>query len=229
MKKILLTFLLVLLFSAGMEAQRRNGLISRRGNSNGSLVLSIGPNYSFADPDCSKGFFGPMLNQSLLSNYDISIGFRQTFSNDIGYKASISYDNFTGEDIKNPRGYSFVTSAYQFNVQGEYSYNWGKRYGRSTPNALYGFLGLGALYSIADLKYSSYNGSYIHKPKHLSPVIPYGFGYQYNFNTNYYIGAELKMVYTFSDYIDGFMPPTPQSNSNDIINGFSITLAYRIF
>jgi hypothetical protein len=209
------------------------------------LVLNIGPDYCFADPYSSKGFFGPIANQNILNNRDISIGFRQSFTNnsgftflglsftsDFGYKAIFSYDNFTGDDKDYPiRNFSFNSLALQLTGQGEYSVHFTtRRYGRYYPHTLYAFLGVGALYSNADLsRGTDGHAGYLYKTNYIAPVIPYGIGYHYNFNTNYYIGAEIKWEYTFSDYIDGFKPPVVVSKSNDVLLGFSLTFGYKIF
>jgi len=246
MKRILFSVLLFTLILSGLHAQRRNGLIGHRAESSGSLIISMGPNYCYADPYNSKGFFGPIANQSILTNNDITIGFRQTFvdntgytifgqnfTNDFGYKAGFSFDNFTGDDKIYPdRDFSFKSTVLQLTGQAEYSVHFGKRYRRGYPNTIYGFLGVGGLYSKADLtKGSGGHSGYKYAPNGVdfTPVIPYGLGYHYNFNKIYYIGAEFKWEFTFSDQIDGFKPPYPDSKSNDVFQGFSITFGYKIF
>ena len=245
MKRNVLSVLLIMLIFSGLQAQRRNGLIGHRSESDGSLILSIGPNYCYGDPYSSKGFFGPIANQSVLKNMDISIGFRQSFVDnsryvllgqnvtmDLGYKAGLSYDHFTGDDKNYPiRNFSFNSTVFQLAGQGEYSIHIGKRYGRAYPHTIYGFLGVGALYCKADLLKGTDGGhiGYNYRSTDITPVIPYGFGYHYYFYNTYYIGAEVKWEYTFSDYIDGFKPPKNVSKSPDVLQGFFVTFGYKIF
>ncbi|MDP4238211.1 MAG: hypothetical protein Q8904_01905 [Bacteroidota bacterium] len=232
MKRLFLSVLFVLLLLDGLEAQRRNGLIGRRNTSEEYIIFSLGPDYCFADTK------GSPFNESPLNNMDVSLGFRQRFSGDfgpgiLGYKAALNYSNFTGTDGSYvQRGYSFKTNVLQLAVQGEYTYQFGKRYSRSTPNAIYGFIGAGVLRSnasLAGLNPNNYpKNNYRYKPTYIAPVIPYGFGYQYDLQNGFYIGAEFCWRYTLSDYIDGFKPPYPDSKSNDVMDGFSITVGYRI-
>ncbi len=241
MKKILLSILLVMLILVSVQAQRRNGLIGRRVASSGSLIFTFGPNYSFADPFDSKGFFGPLINQNILLNEDVSIGFRQIFSNNFGYRASFSYDHFTGSDVgvnvnqyrTNPsRNYSFYTNALQLSAVGEYSYMWGRRYSRYAPNCVYAFAGLGVMGFLPILSWHPYQTSTYNIRTNetiVTPVIPYGIGYRYDLNTEFSIGAEVNLRFTFSDYLDGFKPPPPDSKSNDVFEGLSLTLTYKLF
>lgn len=247
MKRLLLSVLLFTFILSGLHAQRRNGLIGHRSESAGSLIISIGPNYCYADPFNSKGFWGPIANQSILTNNDITIGFRQTFvdntgytifgqnfRNDFGYKAGFSFDNFTGDDKIYPqRDYSFTSTVLQLTGQAEYSMHFAQsRRSRSFPHTVYGFLGVGVLNSYAKLyRGSDGHGGYQYPPNgmDITPVIPYGFGYNYNFMRYYYVGAEFKWEFTFSDKIDGFKPPYPDSKSNDVLQGFFLTFGYKIF
>jgi hypothetical protein len=244
MKRILLSVILFTLILSGLNAQRRNGLIGHRAETAGSLILSIGPNYCYADPYNSKGFFGPIANQSILTNNDISLGFRQTFvdnstfsvfgqnvTNDLGYKAAFSFDNFTGDDKIYPvRNYSFTSTVFQLTGQAEYSIHFGQTRRRNYPHTLYTFLGVGVLNSSAKLNLgTAARGDYQYATIDITPVIPYGIGYYFNFQRYYYIGAELKWEFTFSDKIDGFKPPYPDSKSNDVFQGFLLTFGYNIF
>ncbi len=230
MKKILLSIFLLILVSFAAHAQRRNGLIGHRTQSSGSLVFTLGPNYSFADPDCSKGVFGPVINQNFFENQSLSFGYRYTFSDDFGYKVALGYDHFTGEDLKSDRNYAFKTNAFQLTGQGEYYYHFGKRFRRRWPNTVYGFLGVGVMASNADLTRPSLDnrGRYKYRQNDVTPVIPYGFGYKYDIDYQFSVGAEFCWRYTFSDFLDGFKPPYPNSISNDVLQGLSLTLSYRL-
>lgn len=232
MKKILLSVFLVMLTFSALQAQRRNGLIGHRTQSSGAFVLTLGPNYSFADPDCSKGVFGPIINQNMFENQSVTFGYRQTFSDDFGYKVALGYDHFTGSDIKTDRNYTFKTNAFQLAGQGEYYYHFGKRFRRRWPNTVYGFLGMGIMTSNANLTRPTLDnrGSYKYRGNEITvtPVVPYGIGYRYDIDYQFSVGAELCWRYTFSDYLDGFKPPPESSKSNDVLQGFSLTLSYKL-
>lgn len=233
MKKILVFTLLILLASSEVAAQRRNGIIHKRWDSEGFLTISFGPNYAFADPDCSKALLGPVLNQNILQNQDISIGFRQQFSEKYGYHAFMSYDTYTGSDIKNlTRNMSFKSSAFQMSVVGEYAYNFSKKYRKWKINSIYGFAGVGLIYNNADLNYDRTKGfiGYTYKETDLKPTIPYGIGYRYILlQEGLTFGVEIISRLTFSDYLDGFAPPSRSSKSNDMFQGFRFTASKRIF
>lgn len=229
MKKILLSVFLVMLTFSALQAQRRNGLIGHRTQSSGAFVLTLGPNYGFADPDCSKGVLGPVINQNLFENQSVTFGYRHTFSDDFGYKVALGYNHFTGNDIKMARDYSFVTNAFQLAGQGEYYYHFGKKYRRRWVNTVYGFLGVGIMSSNAVLdaprKYTYYKG---YRQNDVTPIVPYGLGYKYDIDSQFSVGAEFCWTYTFSDYLDGFKPQYPNSKSNDVLQGFSLTLSYKL-
>jgi hypothetical protein len=229
MKKILLSiFLLILVFFAA-QAQRRNGLIGHRTQSSGSLVFTLGPNYSFADPDCSKGVFGPVINQDFFQNQSVTFGYRYTFSDDFGYKVALGYDHFTGEDLKTGRDFVFKTNAFQLSGQGEYYYHFGKKFRRRWPNSVYGFLGVGVMASNAQLdRPATGNRDYKYRQNDVTPVVPYGIGYKYDIDYQFSVGAEFSWRYTFSDYLDGFKPPYPSSKSNDVLQGLLLTLSYKL-
>ncbi len=233
--------MLILLIPMRMEAQRRTGLISKqnrsslmrrqnnRNTNNGYLVLTLGPSYCFADPTSSEGLLGPIANQNFFLNQEATLGFRQTLSKNLGYKASFGYNHFSGSDIKNQiRNFSFETNSYNLSIVGEYTYPLAQRFKRRVPNIVYGYLGVGVMYSDADLipKFGG-NGTYEYKDKVFSPMIPFGIGYRYEFNADFSLGAEAIFKYSFSDFLDGFKPGA--SKSNEVLPGIQITLAYKLF
>lgn len=225
MKKILLFFILALLVFTEIQAQRRNGLIRRRSNSAGSIVASFGPAYCFGDPKDSP-FGNSFVNGT---NADFSLGFRQRFANNLGYKATMVYGNYVGTESPLNRNLDFNSNVLQFSVRGEYGYEFGfGRFRRDKPNFVYGFIGAGIMSSKISHNLVSYPGVDI-KSNVLTEVTPYGFGYQYDFNNNFMLGAEVGWQFPLSDYIDGLHPISGSSKSNDILFGVSVTLAYRIF
>ncbi|MEI7503989.1 MAG: hypothetical protein WCJ61_11960, partial [Paludibacter sp.] len=64
--------------------------------------------------------------------------------------------------------------------------------------------------------------------KDTAPVIPFGFGYQYQISNEFSLGAEVGWKYVISDFVDGLKPPTGNSKSNDIIAGLSFTASYKL-
>jgi len=234
MRRLLLSVLIVSFFLEGLQAQRGRGLVDKNDESQSYLSLSLGPEYCWSDEQ------GSLFNQISLKDNDISIGYRTTYANNLGYKLAFSYSNFTGNDngSKYVRNYSYSSSVLQLALQAEYFIKIGRRYYyKPTPNAIYFFVGAGVLRCNANLNTNNdIRGNYIYKPISYAPVIPVGFGYQYNFNNNFLLGAEFNARYPFSDYIDGFKPPLvilkngvkSVSKSNDVMGGFSITFTYLL-
>lgn len=217
-----------------LNAQRRNGLIGRRSTSVSSLVFSAGPGFLFGD---TQGSIFNTSNYSSVHNYDISLGFRQRFQNNFGYKASFNFGNQVGDDAGSKmigRGYSFESKIMEASICGEYSMRWGggryRRYRNSMPNSLYGFLGAGVLNSsIPNQSYlPSYSAGTTFATTDTAPVIPFGVGYQYQLTQDFSLGAEIGWKYIISDYVDGLKPPTGNSKSNDIIAGLSVTVSYKL-
>lgn len=212
-----------------LNAQRRYGVIEKSNVSTGTIIFSLGSEFCFADTKNSP------FTQNLLKNNDLSVGFRVSFPSNFRYKTQINYSNFTGSDGSDGnRTYSFSSKVGQLSFQGEYAFNFGKSQGHSSPpNSLYFFVGVGLLESSANLNFiPKENYSYKTRQDHqidVSVFIPTGFGYEYNFNNKFLMGLEYNFRYPFSDYIDGFKPPYPISKYNDILEGLSLTIGYRIY
>ena len=237
MKRLILSVLILFNFFLVLHAQRRSrGLVDESRETQSYLFLSIGPEFCFADPTASP------YSQSLLKNNNFTFGYRKLYPNNFGYKFEVSYMNFTGKDtvsLTNTRRYSFNSQVLKAALMGEYSIILGRRYYyRSTPSLIYGFLGIGMLRSIADLNYDPANpiAHYTYKRTYNCPVIPFGGGYRYNFNNGFLLGFEINYNFPFSDYMDGFKPPTKKlvdgtrtvSKSNDIFGGISLTFSYLL-
>ena len=235
MKKILIFSLLSLLVLPSLNAQRRNGLIGRRSTSEGSLIFSAGPGFLYGD---TQGSIFNTSNYSSVHNYDISLGFRQRFKNNFGYKASINFGNQVGDDVGSKmevgRGYSFESHIIEASVSAEYMIKFGggryRRYRSSEPNIIYGFIGAGVLNSsIPNQTYLSSTtvGTEFHA-KDTAPVIPFGVGYQYKISDDFSLGAEIGWKYVVSDFVDGLKPPSGTSKSNDVLAGLSVTVSYKL-
>ena len=234
MRRLLLSVLIVSFFLGGLQAQRGRGLVDKNDESQSYLSLSLGPEYCWSDEQ------GALFNQISLKDNDITLGYRTTYANNLGYKLAFSYSDFTGNDSgsKYARRYNYFSSVMQLALQAEYFIRIGRRYYyKPTPNAIYFFVGAGVLRVNANLNTNNdIRGNYSYKPLSYAPVIPMGFGYQYNFNNNFLLGAEFNFRYPFSDYIDGFKPPLvilkngtkSVSISNDVMGGFSFTFTYLL-
>jgi len=233
-KRLLLPVLFFMFLNAGLHAQRGSGLVDKSRETTSYLIFSAGPEYCFADTQNKPSV------KFNLDNTDLSLGFRKIFSNNFAYKVSFNYSHFMGNDsgyIKK-RKYGYSSKVLQFAIQGEYHIKIGPAYYyKPTPNSIYLFLGIGGMRSNLDYLHTNNDirTDYIYHTSYISPVIPFGFGYQYNFNNNFLIGAEFNARYPFFDYIDGFKPPKVDlegtksgSLSNDVMSGFSITLSYLL-
>ena len=244
MKRILIFTILLILIFTELYAQRGRGLIGRRKNSTGSIVLSAGPTYCAGD---QYGFPNPnyltnIFKNSLFSgnNADVSLGFRHKFPNDFGYKATFLYGKYAGEDdVKYHNDgsdrYSFNAQILQFTARAEYSKDFGRRYARSTPSNIYGFLGAGLINSAGTYlpTYIESNNNTPFDYKITTAIITGGIGYQYELLGKYYIGAEIGTHFAplkNGDKIDGYdFNNTHKESANDFIVSISITFAYKIF
>jgi len=228
MKKLPLSALLLLFFIGGLQAQRGRGLVDKSDESMSYLTFSVGPSFCFSDTKLKP------YSEPILKNYDFSIGYRKLFSTNFGYKVAFNYNNYSGKDtisISSTRFYSYTSSIMQLGINAEYFIRIGREYYyKPTPNAIYFFLGAGVMRSNAKLIPNEMRGDYDYKSNkyNYAPVIPFGVGYQYNFNNNFLIGAEVNWRFPLTDYIDGFSPPYPESKSNDILSTFSVTFTYLL-
>lgn len=227
MKKGLFSLILLFVIFSNLNAQRRYGLINRRIESIGLLVISGGPNYCFGD---SKVY---PFSQNFVTNshnYDLSIGFRSRFASNFGYKIAYNYGNYEGTDLNTPlayRGYSYISKVQELTAQGEYSIYFGPQFIKQKHNLIYVFGGVGVMNTVVDFT-GEKPGGFIYFPYDYSPVFPFGFGYEYELTSKLKLGAEITWHYSLSDYVDGMHHPL-FSRSNDILGGFKVTLSYQIF
>jgi len=189
-----------------------------------SVIVSLGTEYCFADTKES------VTKQSPLKNIDMSFGLRIKYPTNFGYRVNVGYSTFTGSDGASvSRSYSFASKTIQLSAMGEYTLSFGEAYETSsTPNSIYFFAGVGLLNCRANLDYYPKANYQYKADTNNSPFIPFGMGYQYNFSNNFQLGVEYNVRWSFSDYLDGFKPPRSASKSMDMLQGFSITLGYKI-
>jgi hypothetical protein len=245
--KLLAAFFLTFLLFNELEGQTSIQNVSKRDENNLSIVVTRGSEFLFADPGNSQQtIFGPVFNQGILTNGEFSLGLKRVFPGNFSIKADLSYSHYTGTDsivnLKDItekhtfdfrlRGYSFKSDVLQLKIRAEYAFYIGDEYSLYRTSAIYPFIGIGLLSSNATLTRSvpTFNddGKYKYLNSVVSPVIPFGVGYQYDLDPNFSVGAEIKYEYVFSDYLDGFRPPNPRSNNNDFIFGISLVLTYKI-
>lgn len=230
-KKLLVVFFLSFLLFNELEGQTSIQNFSKRDENNLSIVVTRGFDFLYADPGNSKtSIFGPIFNQSILSNGEFSVGLKRVLPGNFSFKADFSYSHYTGTDSLSQlsyRGYSFNSDVFKLRLRAEYSIYIGDEYSLYRTSSFYPFIGIGILNSNAKLQYTP-RGNYLYKPNDIALVIPFGIGYQYDMDQNFSIGCEFKYEYTTSDFIDGYKPPQPQSNSNDFIFGVALVLTYKI-
>lgn len=224
MRHIILFTLLITILIPDMKAYRRYGLIGKRIKSEGSIVFNNGPSYCYGET------YGLPTKRSVFNrtNFETSLGFRQYFPGNFGYKADFFYGNYTSQDGSNnaKRDYGSITNTFGLSARAEYAYYFGGNYRYRTPNqhSVYGFLGFGVI----NCSISPYNTKRDPIPHSVEPILPFGLGYNFAINDDLLIGLEVGWKYSFSDYIDGYHSPI-YSKYNDVIGGISLNVAYRIF
>jgi hypothetical protein len=235
MKKILFIILFFLILLPDLGAQRRRGFMSLRNRTfnraTGSIIASVGPSFCIGDPYAS--IFKETFNNGV-HNYNASLGFRHWFPNNFGYKGTFTYANYAGSDkVDKFHGglpYSYVSNYFEASIRAEYAIKFGSRWGRIPPFAVYGFIGGAYLNSIVKFPQFDNNGGSINSapgsPYNSGFAIPFGVGYQYEYNKYITIGAELMAKYSLTDFVDGY---SSSKTSNDLIYGVSFTIGYKIF
>src|ERR1035437_3904012 len=113
MRRLLLSVLIVSFFLGGLQAQRGRGLVDKNDESQSYLSLSLGPEYCLSDEQ------GSLFKQISLKDNDFTLGYRTTYSNNLGFKLAFSYSNFTGNDngSKYVRNYSYSSSVLRLALQ----------------------------------------------------------------------------------------------------------------
>jgi hypothetical protein len=146
------------------------------------------------------------------------------------------------EASKNDRGRTYKTRLFEFSIQGEYyflaeekRYRTAAMFDRrgmlnnySTISA-YGFLGLGMVYSKANVDYTTEDPGPYDKVKsnNVGAIAPIGLGLKYVIDDRWLVNAELGYRISFTDYIEGFSQ-TKDSKHNDIYYFLTISVCYRL-
>ena len=180
-----------------------------------SVMLSgVGPAYLFGDVGGrieDQIFLGSTDWDMTKTRFLYSIGFRQHFPNNFGLKGTLAYGQFAGTDegTSNPtRGYSFTSDITEISLQSEYTLYGGPYARRRTPNLVYIFAGAGILsYQPILIRDGGPRPIDTVNGPGITPVMPFGIGYQYRFSTRFSLGAEFGWRYTFTDYLDCVTTP----------------------
>ncbi len=227
MKRILTILTILTVFLLNINAQGRGLISSQRYNSGGYLFFSAGPAYCYTTD--TKGDLyteSPFYNGN---NWNASLGFKQIFPENFGYRVNLIYGNYVGADTNSKHHtsfYSFSSNILELTVRAEYTIKFGGEFKFRKPNSIYGFVGLGGF--ISDVKSVPF-GTYVIDPvinSTVAAIIPAGFGYQYEFRNGLTLGAEAGIQYGLSDALDGYIVA---KSSNDILANLSFTIGYKIF
>jgi len=145
-------------------------------------------------------------------------------------------------DSRNDRGRSYKTRLFELSAQGEFYFISEERRYRSegmfnrrgmlnnySSISAYGFLGLGMVFSKANVDYSTADpGPYDEiKKKNVGAIIPFGIGLKYVIDDRWLINSELGYRLAFTDYIEGFTQVL-DSKHNDIYYFLTLSLSYRL-
>ena len=141
--------------------------------------------------------------------------YRVNFSQVVSLKTSITFGSIAGNDRRNPldpaatkRNASFKSGIVEIAPVFEYHFiDWrdGRRHVRYTP---YLFAGLGFFLFSNRLTYipdPSIQVPFTTPPNYsrVQMSIPFGGGFKYVLNPNWYLGIEFGMRETFTDFLDG--------------------------
>ena len=209
-------------------------------NSVGSLIFTVGPSYLFGDLGGSTRENPSVFDNINLNNvrYEVSLGFRHSFNNRLGYRLSFHHGLYESADIGvrgETRGFASTSNITMFTALGEIDIFQSRAAVRSQgagatvavrPWRIYAYGGGGIAYASVDLTSTAGHGNATFKTSEFAPIIPFGLGFDIWTNSNFNIGLEVGWKYTFSDYMDGIRI---RDSANDILGNVSLTLSYRIF
>jgi hypothetical protein len=156
--------------------------------------------------------------------------------------AILGFGNGTDADSRNNRGREYKTKLFEISCQLEYYLIGEERRYRSAAMfnrrgmlnnyasfSAYGFLGLGMVYSNANVIYTTADpGPYdVVKKNNIGAVMPLGLGLKYIIDDRWLVNTELGYRISFSDYIEGFTQ-TQGSKHNDVYYFLTISASYRL-
>lgn len=160
-------------------------------------------------------------------------------------KANLDFGLGHGVDTRNrlDAKRNYKTKLLEFSVQGEYyliseeaRYRSAAMFNRRgmlnnySSISLYGFAGVGLVYSMANVypkeNISPTQDSY--KPNSFGGVIPFGMGLKYIVDDRLLANAELGYRWSTSDYLDGITQIRGGSKHRDVYYFLTISLGYRL-
>lgn len=172
----------------------------------------------------------------------LSVGYRYKLYERIALKASLTYANIHGTDVKSAnegRNYSFTSNMIEFNGHVEYhiteektvvSYKSMSLRGKLKKfNAginLYVFLGVGGAYFKPKALDDFSDSERFIENKNMGLVVPFGVGLKYPLTSKSYVGLEFGRRFITSDYVDGFSPEA--SEAKDVYYFTVINVSYKI-
>jgi len=229
--KHLFLFFVIFLFSVQTTfAQNRNrsGLIGTN-NSVGSLVFTIGPSYLFGDLGSSASENSTVFDNINLNNvrYEVSLGFRHSFNNRLGYRLSFHHGLYESLDrglLAENRGYASTSNITMFTALGEI--NIFESFAVRRPWRIYAYGGGGVAHASINLTGNPATGNATSRTSEFAPIIPFGLGFDIWTNSNFNIGLEFGWKYAFSDYMDGIRI---RDSANDILGNISFSISRRLF
>lgn len=162
-------------------------------------------------------YFGELANPGdyLDTKPSVNIGLQYFFTNRISLRSELTWFQLHGDDAKaddtgrRNRNLSFTASNWEFNATGSISLApMGTRYYQRPRINVYGFAGVGVLYSNpkAELNGKKYELQPLQTEgveyNKLNFVIPYGLGVRFMLNPFLNVAVETGHRLTFTDYLD---------------------------
>ncbi len=154
----------------------------------------------------------------------------------------LAFGNGTDKDSRNDRGRSYKTMLFEFSAQAEYYFIAEERRYKSAAmfnrrgminnymsfNA-YGFLGIGGVYSRANVTFTQDINPEIDniKRNNLGIAFPFGVGLKYIIDDRWLVNAELGYRYSVTDYIEGYKQ-TRDSKYSDVYYFLTFSVGYRL-
>jgi len=202
---------------------------ARTNESVSSLFFSAGGSRCIGDfRSTTQGtLFAEPFNFSLV-RYELSLGYRHSFSNRLGYRVSLHHGLYESTDLNQnfPNTTSNIT---MFTFLGEFDIFQSSAAARPWRVYVYGGGGL-AYASInieggLDAARNAAGERVTFRTSTFAPIIPAGLGFDMQISPNFNIGVEGGFKYAFSDYLNGVRIAGSQ---NDMLLNVSITLSYRL-
>ncbi len=232
MKKRFLYILLFISVVSSVGAQRRYGLYGHRNGDGYSILMGgAGPAYLFGDVGGSMKstlFKGTTFNYAS-TRYFVTLGYRYIFPNNLSLRFNALYGSFYGTDtmtILQARKYVFHSDIIETSLQGELFLIGGPRQLGSTSHSLYLFAGGGVIIQNPQLRGNNRATDIIKSDAiGITPVLPFGIGYEYYLGRGFSIGGEVAFRYAYGDFLDGLK--TPDSDNNDVLTNLNFSLSYN--